>query len=324
VRPFGWILVVLAGLTALVALGRRPAVVGPDPHAIDAIVPRDPADLDAWLAAREHAAGDVIDGTASHIRWHGQPGTRTPLTLVSLHGFSASPRELHPVLEQVADDLGANLVHVRLNGHGLQGGDMAEVSADAWLADAELGYQVGRRTGDRIVVVGTSTGAALALWLARRHQRDDALAGVTLTSPNLKVDNPLAELLLWPWGSRILSLAIPSRCGEHETDAQRHYWTVCYQTHGVVAMMDLLAAVRSLPPEEVDVPLRTIVNPDDGVIDAEYAMSWLDRAPDSEVTVWEVAPGDNGHVLAGDLKSPGGTERMRQMLRERIAGFLDD
>jgi len=318
VRALGWTLVAVACVTALVALGRRPTATGPDPRAIASTLPADPVELDGWLAQREAAAGEVIEGTQTRVRWRGEPGERRPLTLLSVHGFSASPRELHPVTDQVADDLDANVVYVRLHGHGLQGGDLSDTSASAWMADVERGYQVARQTGDRVVVVGTSTGASLALWLASRHDRDPALAGLVLTSPNLKVDNPLAEILLWPWGARLLTLAIPSRCGTHETEAQRRYWTACYDSRGVVAMMDLLAAVRRLQPESLDVPVRTIINPDDDVIDAEYATAWLQRVPDSRITRWHVGPGDNGHVLAGELKSPGGTQRMRELLVEEI------
>ena len=321
-KTAGWVLVVIAALCALIALGRRPAPHLADPRTIAHQVPEDAQAIDAFLQAREAAAGSVIDGAHAHVHWHERPGVRAPVSILYLHGFSASPRELHPVMEDAADALGANVVFMRLHGHGLEGGDMADTSVDAWLTDAELGYQLARVVGDEVVIAATSTGAPLSLQLAARHRNDPVLRGQLLTSPNLGVRNPLAEVLLWPWGAPILRLAIPSRCGTHTTEEQRRYWTACYDTRGVIAMMDLIASVRRIEPETLDLPTRVFLNPDDPVIDPQAAIAWLERLPDVEITRWS-PPGDaDGHVLGGDLKSPEGTGLLTEAVRESVSDIL--
>lgn len=310
-RIIGWILVAAAALTALVALGARPAVPPLDARAVSRSIPDDPAALDAWIASRQQG---IQPGTEEAIRWQGPPGTRTALALVYLHGFSASRRELHPVMDQVADAIGANVVYARLNGHGLIDGDLSEVSASAWLADGERAWQLGTRVGDQVIVIATSTGAPIALDVLARHDHDPRLAGAIFTSPNLKVQNPLAEVLLLPWGAPVLQTAIPTRCGSAKTEDEHRYWTNCYDTHAVVAMQDLLATVRHQHPEDLRTPLRVLYNPHDHVLDTEYARAFLARVPDVQLQTFTPDARRDAHVLAGDYKVPSATPAVVQQL----------
>ncbi len=51
------------------------------------------AELDAWLAAKEAQVPALRPDAAKQIVWAGEPGARTPLSLVYVHGFSAAPPE---------------------------------------------------------------------------------------------------------------------------------------------------------------------------------------------------------------------------------------
>ena len=64
--------------------------------------------------------------------------------------------------------LGANLFYTRLTGHGQDGAAMAEGSVNAWINDYAEAMAIGRAIGDKVVVIGTSTGASLAI--GRRAQ----------------------------------------------------------------------------------------------------------------------------------------------------------
>src|SRR6516165_9100699 len=67
-------------------------------------------DLDAYLAAREDSVAGVKRADRKSIRWHdSKHKSRTPIALVYIHGFSATRRELSPVVERVGDSLGANV-----------------------------------------------------------------------------------------------------------------------------------------------------------------------------------------------------------------------
>ncbi|TIP53097.1 MAG: alpha/beta hydrolase, partial [Mesorhizobium sp.] len=82
-----------------------PSVIGDDPQ--------------AYLARKEAAVPDIHDGLEKEIIWaNPMVHARTPLSIVYIHGFSASKGEVRPLPDEVADQLDANLFYTRLTGHG--------------------------------------------------------------------------------------------------------------------------------------------------------------------------------------------------------------
>ena len=60
--------------------------------------------LDAHLAQSEARVGDIRDGCAKRIDW-AQGRAKTPISVVFVHGFSASCGELWPLPDLVAKEL---------------------------------------------------------------------------------------------------------------------------------------------------------------------------------------------------------------------------
>ena len=130
------------------------------------------AELDAWLTEQESAVADVVPGTAKTILWADEEpgGRRTDIALVYLHGFSATRRELSPTIERVGEELGANVFFTRLAGHGRTAEALGQATVEDWKADVREAWEIERRIGERVEVIGTSTGASLALWLATQEE----------------------------------------------------------------------------------------------------------------------------------------------------------
>ena len=97
--------------------------------------------------------------------------------------------------EEVARALGANLFFTRLTGHGRTGAAMAEATAEDWLADMAEAMEIGRRLGQRVVVIGTSTGGTLAAIAATDPQLNAGLAGTVLISAQLRGAGHGADLV---------------------------------------------------------------------------------------------------------------------------------
>ncbi len=277
-----------------------------------------PADLDGWLAAREGVFTDLVPGTQKRIVWHGAPGVRTPLSVVYVHGFSASSEETRPVPDMVAEALGANLYFTRLAGHG-RGDALAAASADDWMTDLAEALAIGDRTGDRMVVVATSTGAALVLaGLATPELRAampaaEKVAGVAMISPNLRLasarDNWVLDL---PGAARF----VPSLIGAEQVWPARNpdharYWTLRYPTAALFPMAHAMRAARAADPGRVNVPLLVLTSPDDVVVSppATAAMAARWGGP-VEQESWPLRAGmdHEAHVIAGDIRSPGMTK----------------
>ena len=169
-RRLAIVVVVFLVLLTLVAAGPRPVV--------DETVRFDPAtvsaDLDGWLAEREAAVAGLKDGAQKEIVW-ADPATkaRTPLAIVYIHGFSATKWETRPLPDKVAAGLGANLFFTRLTGHGGDGAMLASASMNDWINDVAEAIAVGERIGEKIVIIGASTGGTLAA-LGRRTTATDA------------------------------------------------------------------------------------------------------------------------------------------------------
>lgn len=297
--------VALAALILL--LGPRPSA---DTTTVDPQVPTDPARLSTWIAQREAAAADLRPHAAAGIVWArpGAPG-RTPLSIVYLHGFSATRLETAPLMDSVAADLGANLYYTRLTGHGRDGAAMAEATVASWAQDARDALAVGQAIGERVVLVGTSTGGTLALWAAAEAPERDALAAVVLMSANLGPSDPRSTILTWPWGGAIARVVNgPEHSFEPANDAQALGWTTRYPSDALLPMMALVKMVRreSLL-ERIEAPTLSLYSPVDQVVDTEEILT---RGRDIGGSPYRLIPvrgveDPSGHILAGEIMSPG-------------------
>lgn len=309
----------LLGAAAIVfALGPRVAAntsVTFDPEAIG-------PDLQAYIAAGEARHGDLREGLAKRIAWaYPRSRARTPLALVYIHGFSASPRELSPLPETVAGALGANLFLTRLTGHGRSGAAMAEASVEDWMNDVAEALAIGRRLGERVVLMGTSTGAALATLAASDPALAREVAGIVTVSANYGVQAAGSQLLTMPWGRQLAELLIgPTRSFEPANALHERYWTSAYPTRALLPMAALVEAARRAPVEAVTMPALFVYSSADAVIRpdaiAEMAERWGGPVEMHDVGV----TGDPmNHVLAGDALSPATTDA----LAARITRFIE-
>ena len=292
------------------------ALVATAPRALvnEARAPLISGDLDAWLADSEHAAGlasPLIPDTEKRIRWFGgRNGTITPYSIVYLHGFSATRQEIAPVAAVVADALGANLFETRLRGHGQVQHALADVRAEDWLDDAAEALAIGAAIGERIVLMGTSTGATLALAMAG-HPTFDRVDSLVLISPNFAPNDPGAEFLTWPGGPQLAYLvAGDTRSWTPRNALQARFWSTTYPMDAVIEMMRLVKYVRGMLPMRLEQSVLVIYSPADSVVDA----GWIARAYeeiDSPRRQLIRIPGSgdpSNHVLAGDIMSPQNNE----------------
>ena len=323
----------LLAVAALVALPAIAYVAGPVYRIDDRIttpVPggtvggavMDPAALEAWLRASEARFPDIVPGAEKSIVWAHPDRRRTPLAVVYLHGYTATRQEVAPLCDQLAAALGANLFYTRLAGHGRAPAALGEASAEDWLRDAAEALAVGRALGDRVVVVGTSTGGTLALWLAQRPEAAD-IAAQLLVSPNLGPRDERSTLLAGPWGYQLQRWLIGEEYRwQPANERQAKYWTWRYPARALVPMMALVKSVRDSPLETVTVPTLVIHSPKDSVvsparIEAAYARL---GSPMKRIVKVEDSEDRAHHVLAGDILAPAGTEALLAPMLDFVRG----
>lgn len=299
------IVIMLLAVTAALAWYAGPRV------ARDTTITFDPStigdDAEAWLAGREAQVPGLRDGLRKEIVW-AYPASRakTPLAIVYIHGFSASQREIRPVPDLVAQALGANLFYTRLTGHGGTSASMAEASVNAWINDYAEAVAVGKRLGERVVVIAASTGASIATWAATRPEFRDGIAALVLISPNYGVQATGASLLAGPWGARIARLVVGAERGfEPVNELHARYWTYRYPIEATLPMAAIVDMAAAAPVETIATPALFILSDKDGVVRPADTRALAARwgAPHRLVAV-ESSDDPVNHVIAGDVLSP--------------------
>jgi len=275
-----------------------------------------PPNLEKYLADSEADFDDIIPGTEKTIIWAGEPGTKTPISIIYLHGFSASRQETAPLSEIVAMKLGANLFYTRFTGHGRNGEAMLEGSVEAWLNDAQEALAIGQRLGEKVIVIGVSTGGTVATWLATQPMAK-SVAAIVLISPNFAPADRRSKLLLWPWGGRIAEFIVGKEYIWESSNARHEkYWTHRFPTRALLPMMGLVSVAKSLDLGLIDQPALVIYSPADSVVSATAIEAFFGRfgSRKKRLVSYSGAGNPEQHVLAGDILSPSSTEELAKMI----------
>lgn len=292
------------------AIGMGAFFAGPR-VAVDTTLTFDPAtvgeDVETYLANAERDVPNLRPELAKEILWAFPTSkARTPLAIVYIHGFSASSGEIRPVPDEIASRLGANLFFTRLTGHGRDGPAMATGSVNAWINDYAEAIEIGRRLGERVVVVATSTGAGLATWAATRAELSEDVAALILVSPNYRIRAAGASLLAGPWGSTIARLATGAeRQFTPRNEAHGRLWTARYPTEAILPMAALTRLAHDAPVEEIGIPALFVYSSADRIVDAEVTREVAARWGALADSLLIESSGDpQNHVIAGDALSP--------------------
>lgn len=284
-----------------------------------------PADIDQYLAASEARYPDITPNTEKTIVWAHPDKRKTALSVIYLHGFSASRQETAPLSDELAKQLGANLFYTRLSGHGRGGAAMAEASINDWLNDSQEALHIGTQLGERVVVIATSTGATLATWLAIQPQSKNVLA-YAMISPNFAPKDPAAQVLTWPWASYFAPLLIgPEHHWQPRNAEQARYWSHRYPTQALLPMMGLVDYVSELPVQDIKTPLLILYSADDKVVSPAATEQMFARfgSKPKQLLALTNTQDDSHHVLAGAILSPRDTPRVAAAIMQFLQPLLN-
>jgi len=280
-----------------------------------------PEDLDQYLKQTEARFSDIVPGAEKTIIWANAAKTRTPLSIVYLHGYSATRQETAPLSDQIAAQLGANLFYTRLAGHGRNGAAMAEATINDWLNDTIEAFEIGRSLGDKVIVIGTSTGGTLATWLAEQPNTE-AVASYVFISPNYGPIERLSEVLAWPWGEQLTPLFVGQEFSwTPANEQQARYWTHRYPSKALVPMMRLVKFVRESRLEHIHTPVLVIYSPNDKVINVQKIEQAYAQMGARVKAIKPVTRNVNplNHVLAGDILAPENTASVAKLILDFIS-----
>jgi pimeloyl-ACP methyl ester carboxylesterase len=113
------------------------------------------------------------------------------------------------------------------------------MTATSLWESAKEAYAIGKQLGDKVILMGTSTGGTVALELASNFED---VAGLVLYSPNIAINNPSAFLTNNPWGLQIARMVMGGKENvlKNRTDTYKKYWNHQYRLEAVVELQELL------------------------------------------------------------------------------------
>lgn len=199
------------------------------------------AALEGEINRSEAAPGNVKPDNQARIVWADSTRKqKTPYSMVYLHGFGASQAEGAPVHTQLARRYGCNLYLARLKGHGITGDSIfLHLTPENYLASAQRALAIGRALGDKVIVVGTSAGGALSLYLAASQPDIHALV---LYSPAVRLYSRSIALADKPWGKQIMRAFVGGDYVDfpRRDSLQGQYWLNRYHIDGIITLQTFL------------------------------------------------------------------------------------
>lgn len=284
-----------------------------------------PRDINQYIEKSESQFKDLIAGTEKKIIWaNPQEMDTTRFSIVYLHGFSASRQEVAPLCDQLAKRFSANLYYTRFSGHGRTSNAMQQASVNALINDANEALEIGKSLGEKVILIGTSTGGALASWLAAQ-QNASAIAAMVLMSPNFGLKRKESEFLLYPWGETILYLV---QGKEYQfsgvNEAHELYWTTRYPARALLVMMGIVDVTRKTDFSNIKTPTLILYSEQDKIVDTMEIKQRFQQLGTNKKQLLAVnhVTDPQQHVLAGNILSPSTTGPLAKQIAEFLTAVV--
>ncbi|MDZ4710425.1 MAG: alpha/beta hydrolase [Saprospiraceae bacterium] len=203
-------------------------------------LPSEPVKIEEWVADKEAGFSIKPDNEARIVWFYDSNKTKTPYSLVYLHGFSSSQEDGDPIHTQLAQRYGMNLYLSRIADHGLvSDNSLLDFTASAAWEDAKGALAIGSIIGEKVIVLSTSTGGTLSLMLSSRFPD---IAGQILMSPNIAIKDPLAWMLNNHWGLNIAKKVLGGdyRVIPDTTALYSKYWNGRYRVEALPQLEELI------------------------------------------------------------------------------------
>ncbi|MCW3093229.1 MAG: alpha/beta hydrolase [Ferruginibacter sp.] len=305
--------------------------IGPSPATpqYDLAMPPVPAinALENFVAANEAAHKLRPDNQARIVWTNDSIKQKTPYAIVYLHGFSASQEEGDPVHRNIARQFGCNLYLSRLAEHGIDTTEqLANLTADNYWKTAQQALSVGKQLGDKVILMGTSTGGTQALQLAAAYPND--VAALVLYSPNIAINDPNAWILNNHWGLQIARMVKGSKYNVPEDDRPiyKQYWNKPYRLEAAVALEEMLETTMNRETfDKIHQPTLLLYyyrdeQHQDPVVKVSAMKTMFTQLATPASAKREMAlPKTGNHVLASPIKSGD-----VQSVEQQTARFLEE
>lgn len=282
------------------------------------------------IRASEAQKIDIRPGLEKQILFaNPQNPEPTEYVLVYFPGFTASHQEMSPVHRNIAETLGANLLLYRFSGTCRTPDAYQGLDAQQWVSDSLEALLIAQQLGEKIIVMGASTGCSIALladsaqgmYLESAGQAVPEIWSMILASPNLGPADPLAEILLWPGIGRLLVSIVegPYRSYEVTNPDELYNWDSTHHSDALFPMMRVVDWARELNYQDFETPSLILYDLEDQVVNQHKTLEILSEAPSELVRFYEMtSPDPEHHNMASRIKAPDSIEETQNIILNYI------
>ena len=232
-----WWIFTLLVLIIIYLMGPRPSQPVYDKNLPE--VPPAP-ELDSFISKKESAHKLRPDNQARIVWVNDSAKKNTEYAILYLHGFSASQGEGDPLHKRIAQKYGCNLYLPRLAEHGIDTTEkLVNLTADKLWESAKESYSIASKLGKKVIIIGSSTGASLALMLAASYPE---IYSLILLSPNIEIFDGTAWILNNPWGYHVARIVNGSDyiISKDTRPLYKQYWSYGYRLEAVVELEEMI------------------------------------------------------------------------------------
>jgi esterase/lipase len=260
------------------------------------------SELDQYIEKKESKVLNIKEDNQAEIIWLDSI-RKTKYAIVYLHGYTASKGEGEPIHKNMAKKYGCNLYLPRLSQHGLTDEDaFMALTPKGLVESAKEAIAIGKLIGEKVILMGTSTGGTLAIYLAAN---EPSVQGLILMAPNIDIADQGSHLVNKPWGKQLMQIINGSayRTWEADEDVQK-YWTNKNRIEGLVVLRELLDNTMTEDIfQKINVPVCIVVyykneQEQDDVVSVGAMDSFLEKiSTPQEQVVFKKDPNANCHPL---------------------------
>lgn len=307
-RLLKWIAIIILILAVVYLLGPNPST--PTYTTDLPTVPAEAVDLINYIKANE-AKHKLRPNNEARIIWANDSlKSKTEYAIVYIHGFSASQEEGTPVHANIAKKFGCNLYLSRLAEHGIDTTEqLANLTAEKYWNSVKEAYAIGKQLGNKVILVGTSTGGTNALHLASVYPEINSLI---LLSPNIEIFDDNAWIANNPWGLQ-LGKAITGSGYVTPKDNRaiyKQYWNSPYRLESIVNLQEYLETTM-LPETFAKIKQPTLMLyyyrdsiHQDSVVKVSAMKKMFDQlSTPAELKREKAMPNTGDHVMGSYIKS---------------------
>ena len=275
--------------------------------------------IEKYIASSESATSNLRPNIEKKILWAHEASQKTSLSIVFIHGFSATRVELSPVIEQVAKALGANVFFTRLTGHGQDGEALSNATFEDWISDTREAISVGELIGSEVILIGSSTGCSLIHSLLEEQTN---VCSIIYVSPNFGPSSIRGHILRVPGAKWFIPLILGSehsfipKNSEHE-----RCWTTRYPTKALFAVKDSVIAASLVDHKKIKLPMLFWFSDNDKVVsakDTRRIISKMGKNVEAFNPILSPKDDPSKHGVLGDILSPTKTAQGVQKILEWI------